>query len=384
MQTKKTRKRTCHALMAIGAVMLVLQPSGTEANETLQAEPLSSATTSNRSVVSPADWKAIDHCLQIIRKCQMKDGMIRMKGAGNPVWSVPYCGNFAAMALLAANEVHSETQDVAWVQCWLLWYAANQEADGTINDRAGTVSSYKSNGHRDSTDSYAATFLMTARRYEQAIRAKPQPEICNAARKAFTAIQAVIQEDGLTIAKPDYPIKYLMDNIEVYGGLREGALFFDSIGDAVNATKARQLAARMASGLDKYWSEKDRCFRTALNMKGVYTGGLAKPYPDGLAQLFALAHVAPQQSELWQTVQRKFKPGDEGMPVERWLIAATRCATAAEQEDLRKLTSQSMLGFTAENVYVDRPALAIIALINGKARFPDILPATKAPPGSGR
>ena len=240
------------------------------------------AQTPAKTVVSPQDWKAIDHCLQIIRQSQTTDGMIRMNGAGDLVWTVPYFSNFAAMALLAANDTRANPRDVNHVQRWLLWYADNQEPDGTIYDRQGTLSAYESNGKRDSTDSYAATFLMVTWRYKQAIDGESAPEITNAATKALAAIQAVLQKAGLTIAKLDYPIKYLMDNTEVYGGLQEGASFFDSVGRKAEAEKARTMALGIARSLGAYWSEEDRCFAYALDMKGKFSRGFSEPYPHGL------------------------------------------------------------------------------------------------------
>jgi hypothetical protein len=106
--------------------------------------------------------------------------------------------------------------------------------------------------------------------------------------------------------------------------------------------------------------------------------GAEKPYPQGLAQLFALAHVEPRQTELWQTVCRRFKPGDEGMPVERWLMAANGCASPPQRRQLRQATLAAMLHFTAATVYVERPALAILALIDRQARFPDLLAPGRA------
>lgn len=334
------------------------------------------AEDKGKAAVSQEDWAAIEHCLDIIRQCQMNDGMIRTKGAGDAVWTVPYVSNFAATALLAANGIRHDPQDLQRAERWLLWYAANQEADGTICDQEGTVAAYKSNGRKDSTDAYAATFVMAVWRYSQARDERPRSEIVNAARKALGAIEAVLQDDGLTIAKPGWPTKYLMDNVEVYGGLHEGASLFDAAGCEKEAKKARRIAARIAVGLGKFWSEEHQYFEVALDMKGVFSGGLKKSYPDGLAQLYALAHVAPPRLELWARVCRTFKLGDEGMPVERWLMAATRCAGAEETGKLREATREAMLHFTAESVYVDRPALAILALIDGRARFPDVPPSS--------
>lgn len=68
------------------------------------------------------------------------------------------------------------------------------------------------------------------------------------------------------------------------------------------------------------------------------------------------------------------------MPVERWLMAASHCATPEETQALRQETRRAMLQFSARNVYVDRPALAILALIDGEARFPSVSCAkAKAP-----
>ncbi len=264
--------------------------------------------------VSPADWAAIEHGLALIRQCQMENGMIRAKGAGDPVWTVPYLGNFAALALLAADEVRPNATDVRRVERWLLWYAANQKADGTIDDQEGTVASYRSRGRRDSTDSYAATFLMAVARYERALDQKPEPSLHQAAQKALSAIEAVVQPDGLTIAKPDYPMKYLMDNIEVFGGLDEAASYFDAVGDGARAARARRRAARLATSLEPFWSETNHSYAVALDMKGAYTVGLAKSYPDGLAQLFALAHMPPPRRDLWRTLRGASGPATRGCP----------------------------------------------------------------------
>jgi len=316
------------------------------------------------------DWPAIENCLGIIRGCQMPDGMIRMKGGNSPVWTVPYFGNLAAMALLAANDRRQNAQDAIRVERWLIWYARNQEADGTIFDLEGTVQSYKSNGKRDATDSYAATFLMATWRYAKAVGQHPSPDIVDAAKKALTVIDAVVQNDGLTIAKPEYPIKYLMDNIEVYQGLTEGALFFGSVGLAEQSRKAEQMALRVAGSLGKYWSEEDHVFAFALDMKDKASSGLTQSYPHGLAQLFALSYMSPARPELWTRVRHTFTPGDEGVPIERWLIAAEENAEEEVLGEIRRATRNAALRFAAEDVYLERPAMAVIALLGVEARFP--------------
>jgi len=228
------------------------------------------------------DWPAIRHCLEVIRQCQTSDGMIRMTGHPKRVWTVPYFGNFGAMALLAANEVRPNPEDVDRVQRWLEWYARHQEPDGTIYDRSG------------------------------------------------------------------------------------------SVGLPAQAEEARARAARIAASLGRYWSQQDGCFAYALDMKGKLHSGLSKPYPHGLAQLFALAYVTPTRGELWEKVRERFQPDREGAPIERWLIAATRCASPDEKARLRQSTREAALRFTPGRIYVHRPAVAILALIDGEARFADV------------
>jgi hypothetical protein len=318
------------------------------------------------------DWPAVEHCLGLIRQCQMPDGMIRMKSEGDAVWMVSYFSNLGAIALLAANEIRPNAGDVARAERWLAWYARHQETDGTIFDREGTTRSHQSNGKRDATDSYAATFLLAAWRYQQASGQRPSAEIIKAAQKSLAAIEAVAQADGLTIAKPEYAIKFLMDNIEVHQGLTEGAQFFDSVGLKTEARKARTMAARLAGSLGQYWSEPGQHFAYALDLKGNFSSGLAEPYPHGLAQLFALSYLSPARPGLWAKVNLTFKPDQKGIPVERWLIAATRHAGAKEKEVLRLATRKSALNFSRKNVYVERPAMAVLALIDGKARFAEV------------
>jgi hypothetical protein len=166
------------------------------------------------SSLSPDEWMVTENCLAIIRQCQMADGMIRVKGDGAPVWTVPYVSNFAAMALLAANDVRPNPADVQRVEQWLLWYAENQERDGTIFDRAGTVASYRSNGRRDSTDSYAATFLMAAIRCASPRERQEFRQATLAAMREFTVKTVYVERPALAILAlldgkarfPDLPV----------------------------------------------------------------------------------------------------------------------------------------------------------------------------------
>ena len=61
---------------------------------------------------------------------------------------------------------------------------ARMEPDGTINDHIGTVADYARTDKRDSTDSYAATFLQLLNRYLRATDPATAKSLLPAARKA--------------------------------------------------------------------------------------------------------------------------------------------------------------------------------------------------------
>src|SRR4029453_1279537 len=110
--------------------------------------------------------------------------------------------------------------------------------DYTGSRRAGT---FFSSGHIDSVDAYASTFLQVAERYWNETRALPPRQqqemegllpkmaLLRATALSFKAIESVTDGDGLTWAKPDYKVKFLLDSAEVYGGLRAGQVLFDRV-----------------------------------------------------------------------------------------------------------------------------------------------------------
>ena len=83
----------------------------------------------------------------------------------------------------------------------------------------------------DSSDSYAATFLTLVRRYyaasgDRAWVAQHLPEL----ELVAGAMLATLQRDNLTLARPDWKVKYLMDNCEVYRGLKDYAWLLAQVG----------------------------------------------------------------------------------------------------------------------------------------------------------
>ncbi len=94
------------------------------------------------------------------------------------------------------------------------------------------------------------------------------------------------QSDGLTWAKPDYQIKYLMDNCEAYRGLRDlASIYQNAFGDAGKAAYYNTAADKMRTGILGMWMNGS----WAVYKDGI--GRLAAPhlgtwYADASAQVF--------------------------------------------------------------------------------------------------
>ena len=328
-----------------------------------------SLTNKEKSVVA--------NCLQIIRGCQLADGAFVMKKNGNnaesPIWIQPYFGNHAALALLAANEKAKNAEDVRRVANWLNWSVKNQSNEGFWYEFEGNVMQYRSNSKIDAWDSSAALFLMVAERYERAGQ-KLNPNILTAARKAFHCIQVVEDpSDGLTWAKPDYKVKFLLDNIETYGGLVAAETIFKNAQLQREALHAREMSDRIGAALEKYWVEKEQLYSYALHENGRYDTNLNELYPQGLAQLFGISFIRPEGAA-WEKVIRQFRPENDekaAAGIERWLSAATNLEKSVS-DTWRKEAFDSASRFTSQTVYIHRPSLMVLAGLEGADWMPRI------------
>jgi hypothetical protein len=246
------------------------------------AKPAGAAPALNGSdVVVDAEWTA---------SAQLADGAIATYVDKAQVW--PYLGNFAAMGLARAAEVTGVARyaDGAWR--WLAWYQAHQDASGFVTDyTVGSDGAVASTGDMDSTDAYAGTFLLAARR---TFKAAPDGSRLAALRPGITAavsaIEATQDADGLTWAKPSWRVKYLMDQAEVYAGLQAGAELAGLLGDPVLAQRAAASARRVAGGVSQLWNPATGAYDWAVHGSGARQAtDWAVLYPDAQQQAWAVA-----------------------------------------------------------------------------------------------
>jgi hypothetical protein len=363
-----------------------------------------------------AEKKAVLHCMDILRNCQLENGAIDLRSQWNPgdkeqmeyskaeydenkaEWDkrqagikrgegekapaypaydpkkkdsirvVSYFSNFAAMAMLSGYEHHTKDQaDLEYVSKWLSFYNRAQDPKiGIVPDHHGSRTNPEKKIHPtdqiDSVDAYASTHLQLLERYARltdecspANKLKCEKIVASAdnlkaARLSLKAIEACLKEDGLTIARngieekvkegdqvvtkevlKEYPVKFLMDNIEVYAGLRAGERYFKQAGATKEADRCKEIYTKMGEELKKYWQKDEKHFAWAIQGDGVadrtFDTGLDEPYPHGMANQYGLAWVAndaKEHKELWAKMQKDFKldPADhkvfdEAMPIAR-------------------------------------------------------------------
>jgi hypothetical protein len=213
----------------------------------------------------------------------------------------PYYSNLAAIGMTRNSANYQQVQN------WMQWYINHLNWPdkwglyGTTYDYDYNNGAETSHNDADSTDSYAATFLSVAWAYYSTGDANAQAYVKTLAYQ-LDAIGGVIvqtqQSDGLTWAKPDYQIKYLMDNCEAYRGLRDLALLF---GNAFNDTAKQQFynakADLMLQGIQGMWMN---------GSWAVYKDGIdrligpnfATWYPDATSQMFPVMQgvISPSDS----------------------------------------------------------------------------------------
>jgi len=116
----------------------------------------------------------------------------------------------------------------AEIRRYLEWYLAHLE-DPDVYGLRGTVYDYEVRGEEevplhqyDSSDAYAPTFLSLVKLYVQVFGDGGWAKgIGEGLEMVAGAILGTLQKDGLTWARPDWKVKYLMDNCEVFRGLKD-------------------------------------------------------------------------------------------------------------------------------------------------------------------
>ena len=239
----------------------------------------------------------------------VKNGEVRMN---------PYFADFAALALLEKADEYADE-----VRAYMDWHFEHLNTaetdyngvDGTIYDYlievkngkvAGeTIAMYKRNYSYDSTDSYAATFLSVLNKYYN--ETGDSEYIISHAEEIERIINAMFAtyHKGMTYAKPDWKVKYLMDNCEVYEGLLDAVELYGNVLSGLGADykatadKCAACAAEVADTIEsQLWMPMLSHYQVGAWKNSGITSDVfywGKYYPCATAQLFPIIHglIAP-------------------------------------------------------------------------------------------
>jgi hypothetical protein len=211
----------------------------------------------------------------------------------------PYFANIAATGMV------KDPKRYVQVQQWMQWYVNHLNWPdqwglyGTTYDYNIVNGQEVSSGDADSTDSYAATFLTLAWNYYRTGDPNAQSYIRSIAYQLDAiggVVLATTQSDGLTWAKPNYEMKYLMDNCEVFRGLDDLAQLFGAMGDTARQQKYAAAAAANKTGLlgmwmNGYWAVYKDWYGNNIGPN------MATWYPDASAQVFPVLYQVVSGSD---------------------------------------------------------------------------------------
>ncbi len=236
---------------------------------------------------------------------QLENGAIPMTGTKNGEVTVnPYFADFAALALLDNAEKYAEN-----VKAYMEWHFEHLNTedsdyngvDGTIYDYTvtlenGRITAETAKGSYDSTDSYAATFLTVLNKYYE--KTGDADYIFSRAADIDRVVDAMLStfSFGLTFAKPDYEVKYLMDNCEVYEGMIAGMKLLELVNDTTLDGMLRLAKCKIGNELaaqtieKKLWNADGNHYEAGIFATGAAINEFSwsEFYPSATAQLFPI------------------------------------------------------------------------------------------------
>ena len=251
--------------------------------------PFASATTTQ--TYSADTISAVRDESQWILGAQLADGAIANYTDKVAVW--PYLANYAAIGLARATKVTGDPSYLSAAWRWLTWYQSHETSAGFVTDYTISTDGVEvSTGDMDSTDAYAGTFLYavwTAYRVknDRASLKRLAPGVNGAVR----AIEATLDGDGLTWAKPSYHVKYLMDESEVFAGLRAASNILSTLGDKSGSSRTAAEASGVKAGVGGLWNPVLQAYDWAVHADGTHqVTTWSTFYPDALEQTWAVAY----------------------------------------------------------------------------------------------
>jgi hypothetical protein len=210
----------------------------------------------------------------------------------NPYFSnLAVCG-LATEAAYGNSAKKQEILDKGWAS--LDWYKSRQNpTTGFVSDYSVINGVETSLNNMDSVDSYVATYFLALQCMHKATGDTTKLKTYSSSMKvAFDSLESVKNTtDNLYIAKPDYDVKFLMDNTELSRGLLEASKLFALVGDNQYSTKSSTDQSKLDNDIETYfWDSNNLEYRWAIAgqppFKVVYQNDYTKCYADSQANIW--------------------------------------------------------------------------------------------------
>ena len=274
---------------------------------------------------------------------------------------------FTNLGLLPVVQLLNAADRELLIRPYLDLYLRNVRVDGTIED-VDFVSGLSTSGAyamvpSDSDDSYAATLLSLAVKYVRASQNWAWWDANKAKLKfiAYRNLTVMVKPDGYTSVfqaprNQSNCIGYLMDNCEVYRGLRDVAALLGERGEPSEAAYYGSFATGIANGILRIGFDGVRGGftvgdHTSLAETGFYPGTTCQVFP----QAFGVSELAPYYDRGYQFLET-YSPGwaDGRYDVYPWAVLGFVAARRGRFAQARTQTTW------IEQTFVDRRALVTI------------------------
>lgn len=280
--------------------------------------------------------KFADNDLIFLSGLQLESGAFPTRADTKGAESInPYFSDYVAIALLNRPDLYAEN-----VKKYINWHFAHLNADGTIYDYYMDGKEEKTNGTYDSTDSYAATFLMLLEKYCE--KTGDIDFITEHKSNVISVYNSMIStlHNGLTYAKEDYPIIYTMDNSEVYVGLIDSEKLFKLLDENNLANDCLEKSSQLKTELNKQLWNENCYFETGINKDDGTVSHkylLNEYYPSGLAQLFPVIYNAvdtEKKMSVYYDAKRRFDIGSVAAKEDYYCFVALAAASVGDVDYL--------------------------------------------------
>jgi hypothetical protein len=217
---------------------------------------------------------------------------------------IPYFAHLGVLGLMDSGA----SGHLTTTQRWLQWYMRNRDQSVgvpldtwySVDGKYGTTCPKANDPLQcntvDAVDSSAALFLLVADKFVTKGGSKSfVTGNKTAVREIENTLLSLIDTDGLSWAKENYKIKYMMDNVEVLAGLEAAArlernVFRDTTRANMLTTRANTLRTALYGTTNSFYNASTSQFavyKDEAGTKGV--SNMTTWYPDLMAQIWPAA-----------------------------------------------------------------------------------------------